>query len=254
MTEQEMLEEIRSLRTDVGALGDQVLNLRYDDLKGLFLHQVRVAMGEEGRRSVREEAVMLQTSSACNRKAECLARLEMTMDVAAEHFLHGDMERANKALDDLEGLVMGEGSPCLDEHCSREAAETLRRVKTILAIYEYLADRLGNAPGPSALERGEVTPDLTEAVLGPLANSWRIKVMRFLRQGERGLTEIAKAVELRTGHLQFHLRALIAAGYVRADRRRHLYGLTPRGQEALHGAEELVSRLGSLPKVPEPSR
>jgi DNA-binding HxlR family transcriptional regulator len=93
----------------------------------------------------------------------------------------------------------------------------------------------------------EYTPEDAEAVLDPLANAWRIKVLTVLRRGDHSLTELGRAVELRTGHLQFHLRALVDAGFVMLDRRKHRYSITARGMTALTCAEDLVSRLGPMP-------
>jgi DNA-binding IclR family transcriptional regulator len=72
-------------------------------------------------------------------------------------------------------------------------------------------------------------------------------VLTVLQRGERSLSEIGRAVELRTGHLQFHLRALIGAGYVEQDRRKHLYRITERGNLALRWTEDVVHRLDALP-------
>jgi DNA-binding MarR family transcriptional regulator len=60
------------------------------------------------------------------------------------------------------------------------------------------------------------------------------------------LTQQQNAVELKTGHLQFHLRALMDAGLVALDRRRHRYSLTERGATALGCAEDMASRLGPV--------
>ena len=251
MTEQEMLDEIRSLRNAVGTLGDQVISIRYEDLKDVFIDQMKMAMGEEGRRSFRVETMMLRTSSACLNRSDCLAHLSETVDAAVESFMAGDMEGAERLLDGLEEVVSGDRSPCMDGNCSREAGETLRRVRAILTIYEGLAARLGSHPGIAAVGKmDEITPERTEAALTPLANAWRIKILRVLRQGDRSLTEIGRAVHLRTGHLQFHLRALMEGDYVAADRRRHLYSITSQGTLALQGAEDLVSRIAAIQDGP----
>ncbi len=249
MIDEEMMRELRSLRSEVGSLGDQVLSVRYEDIKGSLMERVKAAMGEEGKRSFRHEATALRSSSSCQHKSECLTTLSEAVDLAADLFLDGDSEGAEKLMSELERKVTGERSPCTDGACSREAVETLRRVRTILSIYQGLADRLGyrSADLLPKEQVPEVPPEQAEAMLGPLANAWRIKVLRALRPSDRSLSDLGRAVELRTGHLQFHLRALIEAGYVKADRRRHLYSLTARGQAALQGAEALAFRLGPFP-------
>lgn len=255
MTDEQMLQEIRSLRSEMDTLGDQMLSIRYEDIRGVFIEQMRLAMGEEGRRSFRCEATHLRTSSVCQNKDRCLSSLGDGMESAADRFIAGDAQGAERMIDEMERMVSGECSPCMDGSCSKEAVETLHRVKAILSIYHNLAERLGHhrsegfPPEPSS----EVSPEDTEEVLAPLANAWRVKVLRALRSGERSLTDIGRSVSLRTGHLQFHLRALIEAGYVKADRRRHLYSITARGSTALRGAEDLASQLRLSAGVSEPS-
>jgi DNA-binding HxlR family transcriptional regulator len=127
-------------------------------------------------------------------------------------------------------------------------------VRAILQVYESLAERFG--PGleekMGAVERpSQFTAEEAESVLDPLANAWRIKVLSALRRGDHGLTELGRTLDLKTGHLQFHLRALMEAGFVALDRRKHRYSLTDRGAVALSCAEDMVSKLG--PTGPQPS-
>ncbi len=97
--------------------------------------------------------------------------------------------------------------------------ETLRRVRAILQVYEGLAERFGpeinmkRGTDPAAFQ---CSAEEMESVLDPLANAWRIKVLAALRRGDRSLSELGRAVELKTGHLQFHLRTLVDAEYSHA--------------------------------------
>ncbi len=247
MTSQDMIEEIRSLRSEMGTLGDHMVRLRYADIKSAFLEQIRVAVGEEGRRTFRCDAPVLNAASQCELKAACLAKLEDVVDRASERFMRDDIAGAIGMLDGVEGLISGECSGCQDEDCSRSAKETVRRVKAVLQAYAGLTERLGPAPDGGAAEApaGVISPEQAARLLDPLANAWRIKVLTVLRRGERSLSELGRAVDLRTGHLQFHLRALIGAGYVEQDRRRHLYRMTDRGDLALRWTEDVVRRLGA---------
>ena len=246
MTSQDMIDEIRSLRSEMGTLGDHMVRLRYADIKSAFLEQIRMAVGEEGRRTFRTNAPALSAASQCEFKSVCLSRLEDAVDVASDLFMRDDVEGARRILDDMENLVSDECSSCQDAECSRSAKETIRRVKAVLQVYDGLTERFGQASTadlPAPPTEG-VSPEQAESLFDPLANAWRIKVLTALRRGEHSLTELGRAVELRTGHLQFHLRALIGAGYVEQDRRKHVYRITERGSVALRWTEDIVGRLG----------
>ncbi|MBI0583300.1 MAG: winged helix-turn-helix transcriptional regulator [Methanomassiliicoccus sp.] len=249
MTSQEMMDEIRSLRSEVGTLGDHMARLRFADIKNAFLHQIRMAVGDQGRRTFQSEASALSAASQCDLKVICLTKLEQAVDEAADRFMKDDLEAAKRILDDVEGLISGECSSCRDDDCSRSATETLRRVKAVLVVYEGLVERIGDAPVDVLGMYAEptVTPEDVESAIAPLSNALRVRVLIALRRGDHSLSELGRAVDLRTGHLQFHLRALIDAGYVEADRRRHRYRITERGNVALRWTEDLVSRVGPAP-------
>jgi len=248
MTSQDMIDEIRSLRSEMGTLGDHMVQLRYADIKSAFLEQIRMAVGEEGRRTFRTDAPALSAASQCEFKSVCLSKLEDAVDVASDLFMKDDVEGARRMLDDMEHLVSDECSSCQDAECSRSAKEIIRRVKAVLQVYNGLTERFGQASKadlPATPAEG-ISPEQAESLLDPLANAWRIKVLIALRRGEHSLTELGRAVELRTGHLQFHLRALIGAGYVEQDRRKHVYRITERGNVALRWTEDVVGRLGPV--------
>ena len=256
MTSQDMIEEIRSLRNEMGTLGDHIVRLRYADIKSVFLEQIKVAVGEEGRRTFQCDAPALNAASQCDLKALCLKKLEEAVDRASDRFMRDDIEGARGILDGVEDLISGECSSCQDSECSRSARETIRRVRAVLQVYDGLTARFG--PATRVLEApeplGSISPECAESLLDPLANAWRIKVLTALRRGDHSLSELGRTVDLRTGHLQFHLRALIAAGYVEQDRRKHIYRITERGNVALRWTEEIVHRLGSLPAAASEGR
>ena len=247
MTNQDVLSEIRALKSDLSLFSDQMVRLRYEDLKSVFLEQMRMAMGDKGKHSFLDEASVLRSRSQCNLKGECLQKLEEAVDTATISFMKDDLVGARNILDEAEIHIKGDISSCQDKGCSKTAEEILRRVQVLLQIYEDLARRFGpEVELKKGVNRDNYlyTADEIQSVLNPLANAWRIRVLATLRRGDHSLTELGRALELKTGHLQFHLRVLMEAGFVEPDRRRHRYSLTERGALALSCAEEMVSKLG----------
>ena len=249
MTGQDLLEEIRSLRNEIGSLGDHMVRLRYADIRSAFLEQMRAAISETNRKVFHDDASVLRVGSQCEHKDACLKRLGEVVDQASDRVMEVDLAAAEKVLNDAERLIAGECSPCQDQECSRSASEAIRRVRAVLLAYIGLVERLGTPPGDDLVPLAAGTsPELVEAVLDPLANAWRLKVLSVLRRGDRSLTELGRAVDLRTGHLQFHLRKLLDAGYVDRDRRGRGYRLTERGAAALQWTEDIARRLGPAGK------
>ncbi|MCE5297271.1 MAG: winged helix-turn-helix domain-containing protein [Euryarchaeota archaeon] len=247
MNDQEVLSEIRALKSDLNIFSDQMVRLRYVDLKSVFLEQMRMVIGDEGKRSFLDDTSIMNNSSACDLKGRCIQKLEETANIATNLFMKDDLAGAMNILDEAEVLINGDISNCQDKACSETAEEILHRLKVILQIYGDLAIRFGT---DGELKMGQnrdscqYTADEMQSVLNPLANAWRIKVLTVLRRGDHSLTELGRALELQTGHLQFHLRALMEAGFIEMDRRRHRYSMTERGALALSCAEDMVSKLG----------
>jgi len=79
------------------------------------------------------------------------------------------------------------------------------------------------------------------SALDPLSYPARVKILEILAQKECNFTELSQALDLRTGHLQHHLRPLREAGYIRRLNGRGRYSITPRGSKMLQGATDLVA-------------
>ena len=123
-------------------------------------------------------------------------------------------------------------------------------------IREYLmiSDHIFNQTAPdlpiippilTKRERGTLSPEMAERLLTPLSNTKRVRVMLILSRESNSLAELCKELELKKGHLQFHLRALLDVGYIHYDRKSRLYSLTPRGTKALDGVNKLVDNLSN---------
>jgi len=124
---------------------------------------------------------------------------------------------------------------------------TVERVRVILDIYARLREQLGTGEGGSSRlsQKEESTPEEMESALGPLSNAWRLTILRMLAEQQLSLSEIARRLKMRTGHLQFHVRSLKEAGYISLNRGTRAYSITHRGRRALKGVDQLVSSLES---------
>jgi uncharacterized protein YqfA (UPF0365 family) len=58
-------------------------------------------------------------------------------------------------------------------------------------------------------------------------------------------TVLSKGLDMKKGHLQFHLNVLKKAGHIAYDRKSHLYTLTAKGGRALAGISRLINDIDS---------
>jgi DNA-binding transcriptional ArsR family regulator len=246
MKNEQLADEIRALKSELGELNDRMIQLRYHDFKEVFVDQMRHALADEGSRSFAQGLGGSLAQSTCPSKAPCETKLREALGLAVEAFREEDTDKAIAVLDEVQGLLCGSESPCGDNACSTQAAQAVLRVRTTLTLYGSLVAALearGSGPAPANVLRAEPTPEDLEALLAPLSNAWRVKVLRLLREKDLGLTEIGRTLGLEPGHLQFHIKALRTSGYILADRRSHLYSLSLKGRTALEGVEDLGARL-----------
>lgn len=246
MSDEVILNELRSLRRDLGSMNERFVSMRYEDLKGVFVDEMREALGEQGKQAMRSDLDSVQVVSNCSLRSGCMDKLRHVMDAVTGAMEHDDLDTAHRILDETSDLICGDSSPCLDESCSRSASETIKRARLMLDLYSGLLDKfdsIGSGGFPTMAAKTMVSPEVAERALGPLANGHRLTIMNMLEEEQRTLTEICKRLEMRTGHLQFHMKALRDAGYVTSDRRSRMYSLTPKGAKALRSVNEMVIRL-----------
>ena len=250
MTDSDILREIQDIKRGMGSFGDRLVRLRYLDLKNVFVEEMRQAMVEEGRRSFDQGMDVIGGTSDCPLKQQCTEQLSGAVESSISTFEKGDLPGAMDMLERARGLLCGEGSPCQNDACSRQAADTIRRVQTILSIYSRLSEDLSvreaeALPSLSAPKAPEGEAEDAEKVLAPLSNAWRIRTLRLLREGARGLSDLGKEMSMKTGHLNFHIKTLVEAGYVTTDRRSRLYSLTTKGRVALDCVDDMLAKLNS---------
>jgi DNA-binding transcriptional ArsR family regulator len=247
MIEKELMSELRSLRSDLGEYNERLVQLRLEDFKSVFVAQMRDILAEEGRRTVGSGLTQARQSSGCALKTACHQEIISRIEESIEMVKREDQVGAMSLLDGIETTICSDTSPCLDDGCSAKAIETIHDVKALLSVYFTLRPKL--LPDGELMhikdhvQSVEFSSEDVERVIAPLSNSWRVTILKMLRQRECTMSEIGKALNMKTGHLQFHMRALKDAGYITSERRRKAYVITEKGEKAMRGLTELMACL-----------
>ncbi|HSV42093.1 MAG TPA: winged helix-turn-helix domain-containing protein, partial [Methanomassiliicoccales archaeon] len=148
-------------------------------------------------------------------------------------------------LDELRGIVSklpGEAGP---DGSSAPLLAVLDRSRQQMALMETLRFHIGRPMLRRSCESafGGMEPEDMEGRLAPLSNATRLRVMALLYTSSRSFTEMGRELGMQKGHLQFHLRKLVGAGYVLIDRRTHQYTISEKGALAVDGLCRLLPRL-----------
>ncbi|MGD1060086.1 MAG: winged helix-turn-helix domain-containing protein [Methanomassiliicoccales archaeon] len=249
MAQDAVLRELRSLREDIGQMGGQLVSMRYEDFRQAFVDELALATGEEGVRSLDDHLSNVQGAADCQMRSACSIKMREAVDMLAEDLRRDDLESARSVLQLLEKALCGEDSVCQDDACSKAGVQTVNQVRIVLDVYERVRARLREDGVEEAAmsSNDHPSPEGMELALAPLANARRLEALRALAGEDLSLSELARRLGIRTGHLQFHVRVLRDAELVTTVKGRRLYSITSRGRAALGLAELMTSSLAKAP-------
>lgn len=245
--DQDVLTRLNEINAEMKDLGELMLKMRYEDFKGIFCEQLKRAVEDYSDKSIQPELCALAERSTCSLREQCMPALKRVVEEAVDALQRDDPGEALRILEELEAKVSGPHAPCRDGDCTAFALRLIAQAQTTVRLFESIRENVGPVPSaPASAESEEAPPsDEIARLIDPLAHPKRLDILRVLSAGDHGFAEISRAVGLRTGHLQFHLRPLVEAGYVQGRHRGHVYVLTARGRDVLSGLDRLVRQIGA---------
>jgi DNA-binding transcriptional ArsR family regulator len=130
-------------------------------------------------------------------------------------------------------------------------------IQLIAQIRDYflLSDQIFNrtvpessslAPVEKNIPKAPLSPEMAERLLTPLSNARRVQVMLILSRESSSLAELSRELDLKKGHLQFHLKALLEVDYIIFDRKSRLYSITPRGTFVMESVARVLDTLNDV--------
>ncbi len=243
MAKDALVTELRSLRTELDVMNQRMLHLRYADFRRVFTQEARAIVGDEARRSCSGDIALAGRESACAMREDCMRKLNEFVDQVARDLSAGEISAARERLAKIKAAVASGDPPCPDSACQEVAFRALEKIGLVLEIYVRLMD--GSGEGGAVVEEGGAvgSPEEEELALAPLANAHRLRILEMLIDEDLGMSGISRRLGIRTGHLQFHVKGLVAAGYVAKDPRTKAYSITPRGRTALAAVHRLSAEL-----------
>lgn len=238
--ENELLRRIEELRQGLDALGRSVTSLRKDEMDQAFHDQIGTSYLDQNREAVRE---LLKGWPGPPSKV--LSEISDLYDKAMDRYELNDLDGAIRSLDEVREIVAGSPRADIDAGPRGELLSVLDRSRQQMALLETLRFHTGRPGVRRSCDSAYsgIEPEKLEAMLAPLSNAVRLKVLALLYTSSRSFTEIMSELQMQKGHLQFHLRKLVDSGYVVVDRRTHLYSLEEKGLLAVDGLGQLFSKL-----------
>jgi DNA-binding HxlR family transcriptional regulator len=257
MENEAVLTKLDELRKSMEAFNESLDRVRYDDFKTAFYEQIQNIFGRHSKTLFDSGMEAMSEFSSCVHKKECMVNFERSRKEVLAAFQRDDMHGALMVLEDAEAQLTYDDSMCTDKRCSHYTMDTLHQIKALFSISDNLKFRNYIQPETSfsrltsngrltnhrAAERKEPTSVEVADTISILANPWRLEVLKLLAQQEQSFSDMSKALDLKTGHLQFHLKVLQEAGCIKNNPRRRMYSITLKGSTALDGIQGLADRL-----------
>jgi len=242
MSENELLRRIEELRQGLDALGRSVTSLRKDEMDQAFHEQIGASYLANNRQAVRDLVKEWQ-----GRPSKFISDISELYDRAMERYELNDLDGAIRSLDEVREVVAKSSNPEMTAELKGDLLSVLDRSRQQMALLETLRFHTGRPGVRRSCDSAYagLEPEKLEAMLSPLSNAVRLKILALLYTSSRSFTEILSELHMQKGHLQFHLRKLVDSGYVSVDRRTHLYSLGEKGLLAVDGLGQIFSRLPS---------
>ena len=241
MNEEDIVLRLERLRVEMDSLGQEMKRSNLEKMRSNMDGAILDALSENGRDMLERDLEKMRGMSKCENRGQCLDTVGKVASEAMSKYLTGDTEGALAMISSLEENIRGIASPCGDAACSDDCLRLMDDVRERIALSEKL--RLasdGKKPIPSGQQ---VTAQDVYRSLDPLSHPARVEVLMMLTNGDLSFTEVSRKLNLRTGHLQYHMKSLLDAGYVNRKVSRGPFSLTKQGSIALESAMEMARRL-----------
>jgi len=245
MTEsnEELIRKIENMRKEMDSIHRSVSSLRYDSMSAAFREQIGGSFLDINREAFRN--AMGPRDDLSSQSLEMLSQLSAMYDDAIKSYENEDPNGGMARLEELSELISRTSVTVIGKDHIDTLTNVVNKAREQMALMETLRFQVGRPMLRCSCESafGSIEPEDIEAQLTPLSNAIRLKIMALLYTSARSFTEIGKELDMQKGHLQFHMRKLTEAGYVKADPRTHLYSIEERGFLLIEGLGRLFARL-----------
>ncbi len=224
----ELKIEIKGLRADMNRVEETVLKERLRAVEdSLSQNHLLVYAGQRSQSLNQDIALLLKED--CQNRDKCLDHYKNTIEENAQVIKQSGPEVALADLDEkiAENELMVEktkGQQC--GNCFSNFDKKLKREKRayqeIVLVKTVSNDKIVN-------NQSLDIPFLLQNLFEPLGNDSRLKILSSLFEGKKSFSELSKIVDLKAGHLAFHLRKLVTAKLIAQEASKGDYIITQKG-------------------------
>jgi DNA-binding transcriptional ArsR family regulator len=247
-----IVKRLEGLESELSALNDTLLTIRYDDYRRTVVAEINEVLAEYNEQLMEPKIGLMDNFMACSRREYCKNSITRVIEEANIAYLKFGTHEAIEVLEALRSHMASENG--CHEDCGLYVRRVLEDTATIYQLSDKIRDRLERV----ALEKvssGRVPMDMdpedVSNLISPLSNSHRLAILSKLYDGEMAFSDLSSSTGLKTGHLQFHIKALMEQGYLRKAKKRGSYCISLRGLIAIDALKDLDRKLKDIGTVDE---
>jgi len=224
----ELKMEIKGLRADMNRVEETVLKERLRAVEDtLSQNHLLVYAGQRSQSLNQDIALLLKED--CQNRDKCLEHYKNTIEENTQVIKQSGPKVGLADLDvriaETELMVeKTKGQQC--GNCFSNFDKKLKREKRayqeIVLVKDVNDDKIVN-------NQSLDIPFLLRNLFEPLGNDSRLKILSSVYEGKKSFSELSKIVDLKAGHLAFHLKKLVNAKLIAQEASKGDYIITQKG-------------------------
>lgn len=224
----ELKMEIKGLRADMNRVEETVLKERLRAVEDTLAQNHLLVYAGQRSLSLNQDIARLLKKN-CQNRDKCLEHYKNTIDENTNVIKQSGPKVALADLDNriAENELMVEktkGQQC--GNCSSNFDKKLKREKR---AYQEIVLVKNDSNDKVVNNQSLDIPFLLQNLFEPLGNDSRLKILAILYEGKKSFSELSKIVDLKAGHLAFHLKKLVNAKLIAQEASKGDYIITQKG-------------------------
>ncbi|MGA2386106.1 MAG: winged helix-turn-helix domain-containing protein [Candidatus Bathyarchaeia archaeon] len=224
-----LTHEVGSLKTELGRIESVILKDRLGAVEEA-LSQNRLMQYADLLNEEANEDIGKLLNADCEKRTKCH---EYFREQLAEILSVAKSRGSKEALADLDARInqignqveKAKGTQC--ESCQTKFQKKLKREKR--AFQTIVLVEKADSRSQEVID----VPFIVENLLEPLANPVRLKILISLYEGKKNFSKLSQTMELKGGHLIFHLKKLLDSKLIAQEDNKGDYIITPNGVDAI---------------------
>ena len=224
----ELKMEIKCLRADMNRVEETVLKERLRAVEDTLSQNHLLVYACQRSQSLNQDIAMLLKED-CQTKDKCIEHYKSILDENTKVIKQSGPKVALADLDvritETELMVeKTKGQQC--GNCFSNFDKKLKREKRAYQEIVLVKDINNDA---KVHNQTLDIPYLLQSLFEPLGNDSRLKILASLYEGKKSFSELSKIVDLKAGHLTFHLKKLVNAKLIAQEASKGDYIITQKG-------------------------